>query len=90
VDKKEEVIVTQKERLLDLFFKRNVWTNHELREMRPAMYQFPARIKELNEGELLRQGLEIVGYFDENDRNKYFYELRPRKAKDDLFLADCA
>lgn len=82
--------MTQKERLLDLFFQRNIMTNHELREMRPAMYQFPARIKELNEGELLHRGLEIVGYFDKNDQKKYYYELRQKKAKDDFFLPSYA
>lgn len=86
----KEALMTQKERLLDLFHRKSVWTNHELRDLTPAMYQYPARIKELNE-DLRKQGFEIVGEFDKNDHKKYLYQLREIKpVQGDLFLPKCA
>lgn len=77
--------MTQKARLLQMFHSKSVWSNYELRSMDVPMFQYPARILELNE-DLRLKGFEIIGYFDKQDQKKYYYELREMKrVQKDLF-----
>jgi len=71
---------TQKERLLAMFHQKATWSNFDLRSMQPAMFQYPARIWELQ-----RDGYNIVTTQDPNDRRKFYYTLHP---KTDLFFAN--
>lgn len=77
--------MSQKETLLNLFQRKSIWTNHELRDLQPPMYQYPVRIKEIND-DLRSQGMEIVGYFHETDKKTYFYELKKISLQGDLFI----
>jgi len=57
--------MSQQKRLLELFEAKRVISNYELREMRPAMFQYPVRILELRE-----KGYWIEGEFDKEDKKK--------------------
>jgi len=63
---------TQRERIKGLFIIKHSWTNHELRDLKPPVYQFPVRIKELKE-----EGMDIRGAFDVNDKKTYLYTYYP-------------
>lgn len=64
---------TQKERLLEMFKEKHLISNYELRSMPRAIFQFPVRILELR-----RDGHDIQGFFDSDDKRKYWYKYTPK------------
>lgn len=70
--------MTQKNRLLEMFYRKNTWSNYELRSMESPIFQYPVRILELR-----REGHNIITERDPGDRRRFFYTLKP---KEDLFL----
>ena len=73
--------MSQKARLLKMFEEGRVLTNYELRDMRPAMFQYPVRINELR-----KEGYDIRGWFDPNDKKKYYYKLVARADEKGQFI----
>ena len=74
--------MTQLARLALLFRQKHTWSNHELRQLQPPIYQYPVRIKELRES-----GMDIRGYDHPTEKKTYlytFYEPQPAP-KTDLF-----
>lgn len=73
--------MTQKAKLLEVIRTRKKVSNFELHEAFPNIFQIPARIWEL----IHKEGQPIIGYQDQQDPRKHWYEwVEPKK---DLFIA---